>query len=185
MIFTMNMKVEQWYLQDVNFKFTPSHTCFNYSQKSINSHVMIPLILLVDMTFLWHLRTSRLKKVLPQRENTSLIPKWAFLTWAQIVACEVDGPSLQPSTWHLYTHLMLPIWIQRGCMWAGMASSEAERAAGEAGPVAWPAASETSGPVDSWGGGWEIVMLGAWWGFLERGRDRRGWECDVTPLKSP
>ena len=23
-----------------------------------------------------------------------------FLIWAQRAACEVDGPSLQPSTWH-------------------------------------------------------------------------------------
>ena len=78
----------------------------------------------------------------------------------QMVAHEVDGPFLQFSTQHLYTHLMPPTWIQRGCMWAGMASSGAEGAAGEAGPVAWPAGSETSGPVDSWGGGWEMVTLG-------------------------
>ena len=78
-----------------------------------------------------------------------------------MVAHEVDGPSLQPSTQHLYTHLMFWTWIWRGCMWAGMASSRAEGAAGEAGPVAWPAGSETSGPVDSWGGGWEMVVLGA------------------------
>ena len=48
MIFTMNMKVEQWYLQDMNFKFIPSYACFNYSPKSICSRVMIPLILLID-----------------------------------------------------------------------------------------------------------------------------------------
>ena len=108
MIFIMNMKVEQWYLQDVNFKFTPSHACFNYFPEFICPHMMIPLILLINMTFLWHLRMSRLKKILPQGEHTNPTPKWTFLTWAQIVACEVDGPSLQPSTWHLYTHLMPP-----------------------------------------------------------------------------
>ena len=53
-----------------------------------------------------------------------------------MVVCEVDGPSLQPSTQHLYTHLMPPTRIQRGCMWVGMASSKADGAAGEAGPVA-------------------------------------------------
>ena len=108
MIFIMSMKVEQWYLQDVNFKFTPSPACFNYSPESICSHMMIPLILLINMTFLWHLRMSRLKKVLLQGEHTNPTPKWTFLTWAQIVAHEVDGPSLQPSTQHLYTCLTPP-----------------------------------------------------------------------------
>ena len=69
---------------------------------------MIPLILLIDMTFLWHLRTSGLKKVLPQREHANFIPKWIFLIWPQMVVHEVDGPSLQSSTQHLYTHLMPP-----------------------------------------------------------------------------
>ena len=75
---------------------------------------------------------SGLKKVLPQREHTNVTPKWTFLTWAQMVACEVDGPSLQPSTQHLHTHL-IPQPEFKG---AGMASSKAEGAAGEAGPVA-------------------------------------------------
>ena len=108
MIFIMNMKVEQWYLPDVNFKFTPSHASFNYSPESICPHMTIPLILLINVTFLWHLRTSRLKEVLPQGEHTNPTPKWTFLAWAQIVAREVDGPSLQPSTQHLYTHLTPP-----------------------------------------------------------------------------
>ena len=77
-----------------------------------------------------------------------------------------------------------PTSTQRGCMWAGMAFSKAERAAGEAGPVAWSAGLETSGPVDSQGGGWVVVVLGAWWGFLEGGWDGRRWECDATPLRS-
>ena len=51
MIFIMSVKVEQWYLQDVNFKFTPTHICFNYSPESMCSHVMIPLILLINVTF--------------------------------------------------------------------------------------------------------------------------------------
>ena len=181
-----NMKVKQWYLQwtwrlnhDIYriwiLNLLLPHTHFNDSPYSI----------LINMTFLWHLSTSGLKKVLPQREHTNLTPKWTFLTWAQMLAHDVDGPSLQPSTWHLYTHLMPPNWILRGCMWAGMASSTAEGAAGETGPVAWPAASETSGPVDSWGGGWEMVALGAKWGFFKGGWDGRGRECNVTPLKSP
>ena len=105
--------------------------------------------------------------------------------WAQMVAHEVDGPSLQSSTQHLYTLLVPPTWIQRGCMWAGMASSGAGGAAGEVGPVAWSAGSETSGHVDSWGGGWEMVALGAKQGFFKGGWDGWGWEHDVTLLKSP
>ena len=50
--------------------------------------------------FLWHLMTSKLKKVLLQRGYTNLTPKCTPHTWALIVAHEVDGPSLQPSTWH-------------------------------------------------------------------------------------
>ena len=77
-VFIMSMKVEQWYLQDVNFKFTLSNACFNYSPESICSHVMIPLILLINMTFLWCLRMSRLKKVLPQGEHTNPTPSAPF-----------------------------------------------------------------------------------------------------------
>ena len=90
---------------------------------------------------------------------------------------EVDGPSLQSSIRHLYTLLMPLAWILRGCMWA--------RIAEEVGPVAWPAGSETLGPVDSWGGGWEMVMLGANGGFFTGGWDGTEWGYDVTPLKSP
>ena len=43
----------------------------------------------------------------------------------------------------------------------------------EAGPIAWPAGSET------------LVKLGARWGFFIGGWDGTGWEYDVTPLKSP
>ena len=138
MIFTVNIRVELWYLQNINFKdLPPPHAHFNDS----------PSLTLINLGLFECLRTSGLKKVLHQREHTNLTPKWTFLIWAQIVAREVDGPSLQPSTWHLYTLLMPPTWIWRGCMWGGMASS---RAAG----AAWLAGLETSGPVDSWGGGW-------------------------------
>ena len=51
-------------------------------------------------------------------------------------------------------------------MWAGMAPSRADGAAGEPGPVAWLTGSETSGPVDC-RGGWEMVVLGAKQGFLK------------------
>ena len=51
--------------------------------------------------FLWHLKVSGLKKDLLQRGHTNPTPKCTFCTCAQMVAWEVDGPSLQPSTWHL------------------------------------------------------------------------------------
>ena len=85
--------------------------------------------------FLWCLSTSGLKKVLPQREHTNLTPRCTFLTWAQIAACEVDGPSLQPSTQHWYTCFVPPICILRGCIWASMSPSGAGVAAGQ---TLWP-----------------------------------------------
>ena len=56
--------------------------------------------------------------------------------WAQIAAHEIDGPSLQSSTQHLYTLLTPPTWTLRGCMWDGMASYGAGETAEEGGPVA-------------------------------------------------
>ena len=66
--------------------------------------------------------------------------------------------------------------MQRGCMSAGRASSEAGEAAGEtasnASSIICVTDSEASGvtPVGSSGGGWETVADGAWWAFL--GGDR-------------
>ena len=74
--------------------------------------------------FLWYLNVSGLKKGFLQRGHTNPTPKCTLHTWVQMVTWEVDGPSLQPSTWHLYTLLMPPNWMQRGCMWAGMSSSK-------------------------------------------------------------
>ena len=128
---------------------------------------------------------SRLKKVLLQSGHTNPTPRCTFLTWAQIAACEVDGPSLQPSTWHWYTHLAPPSWILRGCMSAGMSPSGAGVAAERAGTVAWPAGPETSGPVDSWGGCWGIGEPGLRQEHDGGGWDTRGWEHKVTPLRSP
>ena len=84
-------------------------------------------------------------------------PRCTLHTCAQMVAWEVDGPSLQPLTWHWYTHLMPPSWIQRGCILAGMVSSKAGGTAGETAVIAWSVGSGTSGPVDSWGAD------GRWW----------------------
>ena len=77
--------------------------------------------------------------------------------------------------------LSTPSWILRGCIWAGMSPTEA----GGAGTVAWPSGSEASGPVDSWGGSWEMEELGTRGDLCNGGWERRRWEYEVTPLKSP
>ena len=112
--------------------------------------------------FLWHQKVSGLKKDLLQRGHTNPTTKCTFHMWVQMVVQEVDGPSLQPSTWHLYTLLMPLSWMWRGCIWAGISSSEAGGTAREA---------EASGSVDSWEGRWETVAEGAWQAFLGGGED--------------
>ena len=101
--------------------------------------------------FLWCLNVSGLKKDLLQRGHTNPTPKCTLCTWVQMVAQEVDGPSLQPSTWHLYTLLMPPNWIQRGCMSAGISPSKTEVAVEEVDSRACSAGTEASGSLDSWG----------------------------------
>ena len=66
-----------------------------------------------------------------------------------------------------------------------MSPSGAEVAAGGADTVAWPTGSETLGPVDSLGGCWEREELGLRQGHGKGGWERRKWEHEVTPLKSP
>ena len=124
---------------------------------------------------MWCLRASELKKVLAQEGHASPTSKCSQHTCAQIAAHEVDGHSVQPSTWHLYTLLMPPNWRQRGIMWAGIATSEAcdsaEEEASSANSALPSAGLETSGATfsDSWGGGLETVAVGAgwhfWWGW--------------------
>ena len=60
-----------------------------------------------------------LKKDLLQRGYTNPTPKCTLHMWVQMVACKVDGPSLQPSTWHLYTLLMPPNWTWKVACWQG------------------------------------------------------------------
>ena len=74
--------------------------------------------------FLWCLRASKFRKVWSQEGHTSLTPKWSLHTCEQMAACEVDGPSLHPSTWHLYTLLMPQLQV-KGCHVGGMATSKA------------------------------------------------------------
>ena len=142
----------------------------------------------INMTFLVALECVLLKNDLPQEGHTNLTPKCILYTCAQIVACGVDGPSLQPSTWHLYT-FWCPQWIPRGCMLAGRASSEAGEAAGEAisdaCSVICVTDPEASGltPVGSWGVRWETVVDGVWWAFLGGGGAEDMGVCYSSPQK--
>ena len=126
-----------------------------------------------------------LKKNLLQRGHTNLSPKCTLQTSAQMVAWEVDGPSLQPSTWHWYTLLMPPNWMQRGCTLAGISPSKTEGTVEEADSSACPAGTEASGSLNSWRGGWDMVEEGAWWVLLGGGEDVGRKECNTSPLKSP
>ena len=78
-----------------------------------------------------------------------------------------------------------PSWMWRGCILVGITSSEAGGTAGEADYIAWPAGSETSGPVDSWGGRWKTVVDGLWQTFLWGGEAEDVEGCDTVPLRSP
>ena len=83
------------------------------------------------------------------------LPKCTLHMYAQIVAHEVDGPPVQPSTQHLYTLLMPPNWRWRGCMWVGRASSEAGETASSTCFTSFAEGSEALGtaPLGSWGDG--------------------------------
>ena len=90
--------------------------------------------------------------------------------WAQIAAHEVDGPSLQSSTQHLYTLLMPPTWTLRGCMWA-MEWPPLELGEQLKRQVQWPDLQVQRLQV-LWtpeGGGWEMVVLEAKQGFFTGG----------------
>ena len=134
---------------------------------------------------MWCLNVSGLKKDLLQRVHTNPTPKCTLHMWVQMVAQEVDRPSLQPSIWHLCTLLMPPNWILRGCMSAGITPSKTEGAVEEVDSSACSAGTEASGFLDSWGGRWEMVERGAWQDFLGGyevvGRE----ECKTAPLRSP
>ena len=57
---------------------------------------------------MWCWKVSGLKKDLLQEGHINPTPKCTLHTCVQMVVHEVDGPSLQPSTWHWYTHLTIP-----------------------------------------------------------------------------
>ena len=68
--------------------------------------------------FLWCLRASELGKVLAQEGHANLTPKWSLWTWAQIVKCEVESPSLHPPP-GTYRPSWCPLTIGKGvpCGW--------------------------------------------------------------------
>ena len=135
--------------------------------------------------FLWCLKVSGLKKDLLQRGNTNPTAKCTVCTWAHMVTWEVDGPSLQPSTWHLYTLLMPTIWMQRGYMWAGISSSKTGGTVKEADSSVCSVETEASGSLDFWWCRWKMVEEGAWQVFLGGGEDVGREECDTAHLRSP
>ena len=75
--------------------------------------------------------------------------------------------------------------MQRGCIWAGICSSEAGGTAREADSSACSTGAEASDPVDSCGGRWKTVVEGAWQAFLGGGEDVGMEKCDIAPLRSP
>ena len=93
-------------------------------------------------------------------------PKCTLHMCVQMVAWEIDGPSLQPAIWHLYTLLMPPNWMQRGCILAGISPSKTEGAVEEVDSSACSAGPGTSGSLDSWEGRWEMVADGVWQAFF-------------------
>ena len=105
------------------------------------------------------------RRFLSQEGHANLTSKCSLCTCVQIAACKVDGPSVQPSTWHLYTLLMPPNCRQRGVIWVGIATSRAPGATGEGTSGAnsnfFTTGVEASGAA-SWcscGGGMEIVAV--------------------------
>ena len=70
-------------------------------------------------------------------------------------------------------------------MSASMSLSGAGVAAERADTVAGPAGPETLDPVDSRGGCWGTGESGLMWDQDGGGWDKRWWEHEVTPLRSP
>ena len=142
-------------------------------------------------TFLWCLRASKFWKVLVQEGHANLTPQMVFVHMCTYSSLCGWQPSLHPSTQHLYTLLMPPTFRQRGIMWTGMATSKtwetAEEGASSASPIPSTAGAEASGsiPLDSWGGGLDMVAVGVWLHLLGGGGAEDMEDCDTAPLRSP
>ena len=114
-----------------------------------------------------------------QEGHANLTPKWSLCICVQIAACEVDGPSLHPSTWHLYTLLTPPTTgegVPCGQEWPPPKLVQQLRRR----PL-----MPIQPPSGFWGGGLEMVAVGVWCHCLDGdGMEDMG-ECDMAPLKSP
>ena len=132
--------------------------------------------------FLWHLNVSGSKKDLLQRGHTNPTCKCTLHTCVQMVAQEVDGPSLQPSTWHLYILLTPPqlnmkelhvgrdlsLYNWRGS-WRGRFQCLLSRTRG------FRFLGLLKGQVTD--GVWQTFLWGDGAGGME--------ECDIAPIRSP
>ena len=85
----------------------------NYYNSSVYTILLLPYFYWLKWLFLW----SRLKKDLLQEGHTNPTPRCTLHTCVQMITWEVDGPSLQPSTWHQYTHLMPPAEYKGVAYW--------------------------------------------------------------------
>ena len=63
---------------------------------------------------------SGLKKDLLHKGHNNPTTKCTLHTYTEMVAHEVDGPSLQPSTWHWYTHLTPSAEYEGVAYWQGL-----------------------------------------------------------------
>ena len=104
---------------------------------------------------------TRLKKDLLQEGHTNPTPKCTLLTCVQMVACEVYGPSLQPSTWYWYTHLMPPLNMKGlhiggdGLLWSWKDSWRGRL-------HCLVCSIRDIRSCELLGGGWEMVADGVW-----------------------
>ena len=72
----------------------------------------------IKMTFLVASECVQVEEWFATRGTHQPHPRFTLHTCTQMVAHEVNGPSLQPSTWHLYTHLTPPIEYEgAACQW--------------------------------------------------------------------
>ena len=90
--------------------------------------------------------------------------------------CEGDGPHSTPQP-SIYTPFWCPPHSGKGVSCGKAISKAWETAAGV----------EASGltPLDSWGGGLDMVVVGAWWCLLGGGGAEDMDDCDTAPLRSP
>ena len=135
---------------------------YNWSGTTPTQHLQkIPKcyfpILQISMTFLMVLVGIRIEEKLAKEE--------AHQPHSQMYFSYVSTDGSMEGWWALFAALNLtsvhpsdaPSWMQRGCIWAGISSSEDGGRAREADSSAWSIGAEASCSVDTWGKGkrWE------------------------------